>query len=822
MTLPERARLLSLFLCLALLADSRAQDAELDVLKPNYPQAFFFRTSESVARNPKTVFETWDATFSRLMGLCGKAQDEEIPGTARRNIDFFTRFKKAHPEQLVLLHYNGNARDPRCEPGVFFAGHWLYHQATKILADLPAAKGEAEIRVEDASLFRIGIGRYKNSNDDVGLCLVDAQGRPDWNQSEQVQLLSVDAKKNILRVKRGCYGTQPRAFPAGKAVAAAHVAEGPWGKNSNLLWFYNYATCCPRDPQGQRCGDLLADELARKFLPGGELAVFDGVEFDVLMWEHHTVGGRGLDFDADGKADDGEPDSVNTYGLGVVEFCRRLREKAGENTLLLADGMSERHQRAFNVLNGIESEGFPSLGDWELRDWSGGMNRHLYWARNGRPKAFNYINHKYATGGEMPGVTERPDVPWSTHRLVLAAACFTDAAVCYSFPPPSEPGEAYGIWDELQMGTTHRPGWLGKASGPTVRLAAQQPDLLKGATPKEVKTEAGQALRWRIEGIPCQGPDLFVQVTARGEPMKGYPKDVARLMWVGIPASEGHLVRSALPTAGVMLRDGATKPIPQESGASIRWMRALKLNEETHPAYAVHPPYIGAKGATYWECKRTVPLKGKLAFLTGLSANGEQKGDGVLCHILVDGKQVFEHTQKKAEWTSHEVSLADWGGKNVTLRFVSDCGPKDNAVADHSYWAEVLLTGPGGRKDSTPPARYMSWAGSNDFVSGFYFHDLRSDTVDLEIEVEGDTPATLAQVTAHAYPDAIYRTFEHGVVLANAAPRPFTFDLEKLFPGRTLKRLQASSKQDTRTNDGASVRGPVTLGPKDALFLVGE
>jgi hypothetical protein len=60
------------------------------------------------------------------------------------------------------------------------------------------------------------------------------------------------------------------------------------------------------------------------------------------------------------------------------------------------------------------------------------------------------------------------------------------------------------------------------------------------------------------------------------------------------------------------------------------------------------------------------------------------------------------------------------------------------------------------------------------------------------------------------------------VVLANAAPRPFTFDLEKLFPGRTLKRLQASSKQDTRTNDGASVRGPVTLGPKDALFLVGE
>lgn len=814
-------RVLPLVLCVTGALLVHAEEVELSVLNPDYPQAFFFRASEGLARNPGTVFEDWDATFSRLMGICGKAQDEEILNTARRNIDFFTRFKKAHPEQLVILHYNGNARDPRCEPGVFFAGHWLYFNGAKILADVPASGGETEIRVEDASLFQTGIGRYKTSNEDVGLCLIDDRGRPDWYASEQVQLISVDVKKGILRVKRGCYGTRPRAFPAGRALAAAHVSEGPWGKKNNLLWYYNHSTRCPKDREGRRCGERLADELARKLLPGGELAAFDGVEFDVLAHRRGAAGKRGIDFDADGRADNGVVEGVNTYGLGVVRFCQRLRANVGEKKLLLADGHSEKHQRAFPALNGIESEGFPSLEDWEMRDWSGGMNRHLYWARNGRPKAFNFINHKYTTHGELPGLRKRPEVPWSTHRLVFAAACFSDAAVCYSFTPPKEPGERFGIWDELKMGAACRLGWLGKPCGPAIRLATRQPDLLGGRRPKEKTADKGARI-WRIEGVPCHGPDLFVSLAALGEPLKGFPKGVARLMWVGISAGDGALIGDRVPKTGVLLRDGTEKPIPEESGGSLRWMRTVHLKGEGHPAYAAHPPYKGVKGATYWERVVRVPQEGKLSFLTGLSEAGERKGDGVLCRVLVDGKQIFERTQRTATWQAHEVSLSGWAGKKVKLRFISDCGPKDNTVADQSYWADVLVLGSRGREGVTHPVRYMSWVGDGEFTSGFYFSDVRSETVNLEIEVEGDAPVTLLRVTAHAHPDAIYREFERGVVLANPAPRPFTFDLGKLFPGRAFKRLQASGMQDVKTNNGAPVNGKVVLGPKDALFLTGE
>ena len=92
-------------------------------------------------------------------------------------------------------------------------------------------------------------------------------------------------------------------------------------------------------------------------------------------------GPRGMDADADGKAEAAVIDGLNTYGIGVIEFCRRLRHRFPADKLLLADGMLERHQRAFHILNGIESEGFPHLGDLEMRDWSGGLNRHWFWAQ---------------------------------------------------------------------------------------------------------------------------------------------------------------------------------------------------------------------------------------------------------------------------------------------------------------------------------------------------------------------------------------------------------------------------------------------------------
>ncbi len=655
----------------------------LRVLGDDYPRAFFFRQSEGLAAGGRLTFEEWDGSFSRLSGIMGKALDEELPGRSR-NMDFFTRFKQAHPDQVVLLHFNGNARDPRWESQRFFAGHWLYYNGAKILSEVRADERESDIQVSDASLFETGTGRYKNSNDDIGLCLLDAAGRPDWNKSEQVQLLSVDRAKNTIRVRRGCYGTTPGAFPAGQAYAAAHCTEGPWGKDSNILWFYNYATTCPKDANGRSCAEVQVAHLCELFGKSGALAAFDGLEFDVL---NNSPAGhsrkRGPDCDADGRADDGIVNGANVYGAGVIEFCRQLRAGLGGEKIILADGATRQNtaQRAFEILNGIESEGWPHLSDWKIRDWSGGLNRHFFWSRSARPPALNYINHKFVGPGVGSAEERQPDVPFNIHRLVFAAGVFTDSAITYSFTPPGVHKGTFPIWDELVMGAEQRPGWLGRPEGPAVRLAAQAPDLLcgKGRPPdKELaarlesadanieldggaikisgKKPDARQFHVRLKGVPCSGTDLFVSVTARGEMMKNEPPEMARQMSLGI-----------------------------------------------------------------------------------------------------------------------------------------------------------------GEEDS-----FSTWVNKEDFSSRFFFNDVRTPQVDLEFTVESAEPVWISSVTAHSHPDVIFREFEHGLVLANPSPRPYTFDLSKLLPGKQFRRLQATAGQDTQTNNGKRVGNCVTLGAQEGLFLVKE
>jgi hypothetical protein len=660
---------------------------KLGVLAEEYPRVFFFRQAEGVAAQQNVSYEQWERTFERLMGIEGKVLEEEVPGRSIRNIDFFTRFKNRHPEQLVLLHFNGNARDPRYESNKFFAGHWVYFNGARILSDVPAEEGETNIRIDEPGLFKVNMGRYQDQNEDIGLCALDAEGRPDWHQSEQVQLVSVDLKNKTIRVRRGCYGTKPQAFRGGASYATAHLTEGPWGKQSHLLWYYNYSTRCPRDKNGLVCADVLVEHLSELFGPGGALAAFDGLEFDVLKWNcGGGLKGRGADCDADGRADAGLQKGVSLYGAGVVEFCRRLRERLGDTRLILADGMGLNNQRAFGILNGIESEGWPHLSDHAIRDWSGGLNRHLFWDRNAQPPIFNYINHKFNVPSGKPGVTKQADVPFSTHRLVFAVAAFTNSAICYSYAPRNDADGLLGIWDEFRMGAENRLGWLGKPLGPAVRMATRTPDLLENrGTPitagilqrftgdagrlelseRAMKVSAvdpkASEIRFRLGGVRCSGPDLFISVTARGDAMEGYPADVARLMYVG-----------ACP--------------------------------------------------------------------------------------------------------------------------------------------------PGGKVESDN--RFMTWVNGADFDSGFYFSTVDSNQIDLEFAVEGSEPVWIRRIQAHAHPDAIYREFEKGLVVANPSPRPYLFELDALLPGRSFRRLRGSSTQDAASNDGSIIRGPLSLGPKEGLFLV--
>ncbi|MDP6111836.1 MAG: hypothetical protein QGF00_13365 [Planctomycetota bacterium] len=856
--MPVTHRRAAIAIALATLASTARAESRATLAGRDYPRAFFFRAAEGggpAIQRGRFTYEQWHRTFSRLSGIMGKSLEEEVPGRSA-NIPIFTRFKKQHPDKVVLLHYNGNSRDPRDGIGGFFAGHWVYYVGCKITKDLPAQTGECEVHVEDPSRFRVKMGRYIDKNVDIGICMLDENGKPNWHVAEQVQLLSKDNKGKVLKIRRGAFGTKPLQFPAGRAYIAPHATEGPWGKRSNLLWFYNYSTRCPRDAEGRNCVDVLVDDFGDRFLPGGALAAFDGVEFDVLHWEHGgpRSGNRGLDMDADGEADAGHFDGVNTYSVGVFEFCRQLRQKLGEDRVIQADGGTVRGQRAFGQLNGIESEGWPWLADWEISDWSGGMNRHRFWAAFAREPRFSYINHKYTMAGDTPGSRKRPDVPFSRHRLVLAVAQCFDAAVCYSTPPRREgKNELIGVWDELWQGTDEKLGWLGQPTGQAVCLAKQQPDLLRGQgktmPPAFLSKWSGdgalferddnglrvsfgesdrEARKFLLAGVPAVGRDLFVTMRMRAASLKGYPSAVPRLTWVGIAADQGMLVRSELPEErGVRIRGKEEMPDDRTTGGGVRYFQRRMIDGEGHPAYLCHPPYKSGVGYTYWERTVTVPDQGKLAFYTGLSKKAETRSDGVTFRVLLkpaDGEvaTIFDRHIREWRWRSHSVSLSQWAGKRASLKFITDCGPKNNSTTDHSSWGDVrVLSGRPGVK-TTEPKRYMTFAGAEWFESTFYFREVRTPSVDLEFSIEGSGDLWIADMSVHAHPEAMFRRFDNGLVLVNPAHHDYTFDLAEIAPGKRFRRIKAHPMQDTQVNNGQPVGEKVSVGERDGLFLVAD
>ncbi|MBN2450860.1 MAG: hypothetical protein JXR77_10755 [Lentisphaeria bacterium] len=577
----------------------------LDILRGGYPRAFFFRASEgaqSEGRYP--TYESWERHFDRLRGIMGKCLEEECLGRERRNPAFFSEFKRRHPNQVVLLHFNGNSRDPLYQTGSYFPGHWIYRRAVPIRADVPAEAGESVIEVEDVGDFRVQGGRYRTSPDDIALFGMTADGRHDWSHCEQVRLLDVDPTARTIRVSRGCYGTRPLAFRAGASRAAAHAAEGPWGATNNLLWFYNYATHCPRDDRGRTCADVLVEDLARWFGPEGVLAAFDGVEFDVLFNETHG------DTDGDGTLDNGVIDGRNHYGIGVVEFVRALRARLGSGIILQADGAlgrgGARSQRAFGLLNGIESEGWPNLNDWEIEDWSGGMNRHLFWQRNAQPPAFSYINHKWVQGiPGRPGHHRQVDVPFSRHRLVLAAAQCMDAMVCYSSAPQLPPGTGYTFW---QRDVRVPPGAVltyhigmgplspERSDGVWFRVLAAE---LTGEGPGEFTVLAETATRehaWLPQSVDLGAyGDRAVRLKFLADcgPADNAVTDHAS--WGAVRLESGRevqeLVSASLPVGGMCIRNRSEQDIDPTTGAWLRHEEQVTIAGVSHPAYSTHPPY---------------------------------------------------------------------------------------------------------------------------------------------------------------------------------------------------------------------------------------
>ncbi len=537
-------------------ADESSKTADLMILnEANYPRVFYFRQTE----RPEYYmnYEDWQNEWDGLMGVQGKALGEELADRSLKHVKYYSQFKKDHPQQIVLLHFNGNACDPLFETNEFFDGHWLYTNGTKITEDLPENWTYSKVKVEDAGYFVEFTGRFFDRKEDVAIVALDQNGKPDWNYCEQAIIREIDYKNNVLTIARGAYKDRPLAFKAGKARIVAHVVEGPWfggletqNQGNNMLWYYNHSSTCPRDKKGRNCNDVMAEIMAKRFLPGGALHHFDGFELDVLFstLEHNSYfylqnlgqgKKRAPDCNGDGIADMGFINGKNVYELGVHQYIKTQREKLDEinpGILFMADA-GHKTQHSFGYLNGIESEGFHL--------WAN-INTHFFWNANARKPRFSYINHKFKnTDGDF----------YPKQRVALSAAMYAGSAVAQYVPqPPRNPNGTVGIWDEFVKGKDNERGWMGKPLAKAVHLVEKEKDILNGkklsddvlnklhfvnckatlknGTIKLTGDTNQHDLKIIIQNVTLPTKEFNLAITCRCEPKEGFDPEYGRKMWI--------------------------------------------------------------------------------------------------------------------------------------------------------------------------------------------------------------------------------------------------------------------------------------------------
>jgi hypothetical protein len=76
--------------------------------------------------------------------------------------------------------------------------------------------------------------------------------------------------------------------------------------------------------------------------------------------------------------------------------------------------------------------------------------------------------------------------------------------------------------------------------------------------------------------------------------------------------------------------------------------------------------------------------------------DGSDPGDGILFRVAIvdrDGTQtiVAENEWIDHAWTPLEAHLGRWAGQQVSIRLISDVGPKDNSSGDWACWATMRI-----------------------------------------------------------------------------------------------------------------------------------
>ncbi|MBR1608949.1 MAG: hypothetical protein IJ678_04965, partial [Kiritimatiellae bacterium] len=158
----------------------------------------------------------------------------------------------------------------------------------------------------------------------------------------------------------------------------------------------------------------------------------------------------------------------------------------------------------------------------------------------------------------------------------------------------------------------------------------------------------------------------------------------------------------------------APKPIAEESettGAffNVGWFAA---SGDLRYGFFSQPPWRTGGGLLWRDIPVQLPAAANLALcfsaaIRGPLRAGEGHSDGAGYKVFViagDGSatQVHSSLVKSLDWQDFVADLSPWAGQAVTLRFLNDCGPKNDPNYDRCLWGDVGVFSDGTARRAAP------------------------------------------------------------------------------------------------------------------------